>query len=44
MVCQYCLTVIVDAGLLMLTKVTGFLDTLDEKKGVSVMADRGFTV
>ena len=27
-----------------LTKVSGFLDTLDGKKGASVMADRGFTV
>ena len=27
-----------------LTKVSGFLDTLDDKRGVSVMADRGFTV
>ena len=27
-----------------LTKVSGFLDTLDNKSGVSVMADRGFTV
>ena len=27
-----------------LTKVSGFLDTLNGKKGVSVMADRGFTV
>jgi len=27
-----------------LTKVSGFLDMLDGKKGVSVMADRGFTV
>ena len=27
-----------------LTKVCGFLDTLDGKPGISVMADRGFTV
>ena len=27
-----------------LTKVSGYLDTLDGKSGVSVMADRGFTV
>ena len=27
-----------------LTKVSGYLDTLDGKAGVSVMADRGFTI
>ena len=27
-----------------LTKVSGFLETLDGKAGVSVMADRGFTI
>lgn len=27
-----------------LTRVSGYLDTLDDKAGVSVMADRGFTV
>ena len=27
-----------------LTRVSGFLDTLDGKQGISIMADRGFTI